>query len=216
VGANRRNVYMAFGDSITVGELSEDGRGWVGRLEEMLASHFGVAEIANEGVSATRSNRGAQRIEESLARVRPSWTLVFYGVNDYNDFECRIDPPCFTVESLRFILEAVAASDSLPVLATLTPSNTGYDFRAPPFRNVWVEGQNAYIRDLAAEQGALLVDLHAAFLTFGAPNESGLIADHIHPNDRGYQVIAEAFFEALLHGRPAGGMASRRLAWAGG
>jgi lysophospholipase L1-like esterase len=216
VGSNRRNVYMAFGDSITVGELSEDGRGWVGRLEEMLRGHFGAAELANEGISATRSNRGADRIEDSLARIQPAWTLVFYGVNDYNDFECRISAPCFTVDSLRFILEAIKSTDSLPVIATLTPSNTGYDFRAPPFRNIWVEGQNSYIRDLAAEQGAVLVDLHAAFLSFGAPNESGLIADHIHPNDQGYQVVADTFFEALLHGRPEGVAASRPLplAWA--
>jgi len=218
VGANRRNVYMAFGDSITVGELSEDGRGWVGRLQEMLQGYFGAAEIANEGVSATRSNRGALRIEESLARVQPSWTLVFYGVNDYNDFECRINAPCFTVDSLRFILEAVKSTGSLPVIATLTPCNTGYDFRCPPFRNQWIEGQNEYIRDLAAEQGAVLVDLHAAFLAFGAPNESGLITDHIHPNDRGYQVVADTFFEALIHGRPAGAMSASqlRLAWAAG
>jgi lysophospholipase L1-like esterase len=208
---------MAFGDSITVGELSQDGRGWVGRLQEMLAGHFGEAELANEGVSATRTDDAALRIEDSLARVRPAWSLVFYGVNDYNDFDCRINAPCFTVEALRFVLESIKATDSLPVLATLTPSNTGYDFRAPPFRNVWVEGQNEYIRDLAAEQGALLVDLHAAFLAFGPPNQSGLITDHIHPNDTGYQVVADTFFEALLYGRPAGGPPAslRRLGWAG-
>jgi len=215
VGSNRRNVYMAFGDSITTGDKSTDGRGYGGPLQEMLQAHFGVAEIANEGVPATRTDDAALRIEDSLARVHPAWTLVFYGVNDYNDFNCRIAAPCFTVDALRFVLERVKATDSLPVIATLTPSNTGYDFRAPPFRNVWVEGQNQYIAALAAEQGAVLVDLHAAFLEFGAPNESGLLFDHIHPNDKGYQVVADTFYEALLHGRPAGTAAQRRdLAWA--
>jgi lysophospholipase L1-like esterase len=28
-----------------------------------------------------------------------------------------------------------------------------------------------------------------------------LFSDHVHPNDAGYQLIAQTFFEAIAHGR---------------
>jgi hypothetical protein len=32
------------------------------------------------------------------------------------------------------------------------------------------------------------------------PDLSKLFSDHIHPNDAGYAIIADAFFEAIAHG----------------
>jgi hypothetical protein len=84
-GSNRANVYMAFGDSITNGEPEVgDGNGYRLILRDMLRSHFGAAEIANEGIDATNSDVGAARIGASLARVQPSFTLIHYGTNDWN------------------------------------------------------------------------------------------------------------------------------------
>jgi lysophospholipase L1-like esterase len=51
------------------------------------------------------------------------------------------------------------------------------------------------IRELAEDEGALLVDLEAAFLR--EPDLASLYSDHVHPNDRGYQVMADEFFRAI-------------------
>src|SRR5688572_17944294 len=59
IGTNRPNVYMAFGDSITIGQGSSDDEGYRTRLRARLLQHFGRATIVNEGVDASRSNRGA-------------------------------------------------------------------------------------------------------------------------------------------------------------
>jgi lysophospholipase L1-like esterase len=61
---------------------------------------------------------------------------------------------------------------------------------------------NELIRALAREEGALLVDLHAAFQRSADP--SSLFSDHVHPNDDGYDVIATAYFEALTRPRGSG------------
>lgn len=82
IGRNRPNIYMGFGDSITIGQGSSDDRGYRTRLEEKLAAHFGRGTVLSEGVDATRSNRGADRIDDSLFRVRPAYTLILYGTND--------------------------------------------------------------------------------------------------------------------------------------
>jgi lysophospholipase L1-like esterase len=199
IASNSPNRYLAFGDSITDGHRSTDGSGWVGPIDGMLRAYFGVAEVIKDAVPATRSHNAADRIAASLAAHRPAYTLVMYGINDYNDPDCRRNPPCFTIDSLRSVVQDVKAAGSLPFLATITPSNTYYDFRAPPYRNELSASMNVLLREMAAEEGAVLVDLEAAFLAFGPPNESGLLYDHVHPNDAGYQLVAETFFEALIH-----------------
>jgi lysophospholipase L1-like esterase len=200
IGRNRPNVYMAFGDSITVGEGSSDGEGYRGRLAERLASHFGRATVDDEGVSATRSNRGAARVADSLARRTPAYILIHYGTNDWNDAACRDTVPCFTIDSLATMVQEAKAVGTLPVLATIIPVNVGYDARVPESRQVWVSRQDESIRALAAQEGALLADLEKAFLR--APDLGEIFFDHIHPNDDGYEIMAETFFQALT--RPRG------------
>ncbi len=204
IGSNQPNLMMAFGDSITTGFRSSDGTGYRGPLEGRLRSHFGPSvRIANEGIDGQKSDKGAARIDESLGRVRPAMTLIHYGVNDWNNRNCQFDRSgCPTVANLRFMLEAVRRHESLPFLATILPANTFFDERTPPQRNDWVRDTNRELRALAAELGAVVVDLEAAFTRDGPPDKSGLYADHVHPNDEGYRVMAETFFAAMSHGRP--------------
>jgi len=196
---NQPNVYMAFGDSITVGEGSSDGDGYTVPLEQRLAQHFGRATILNEGISATRSNRGAARVVDALVHDTPAYILILYGTNDWNDAACRNIVPCFTIDSLRSMVLEAKYYGTLPVLATIPPVNVGYDARVPESRQVWVSQQDEYIRQLAAEEGALLVDLEKAIL---AQPDLGLIFfDHVHPNDQGYQILIDTFYEALVRAR---------------
>jgi lysophospholipase L1-like esterase len=189
----RPNVYMGFGDSITIGQGSSDDLGYRSRLEEKLRAHFGRGTVVNEGVDATRSNRGAERIDQSLARARPAYTLINYGTNDYNVGECKSAPPCFTIDSLRDIVLSARGSQSLPILSTIIPGNP--DSVQQPDRNLWVSAQDARIRALAREMKVPLADPEALFLK--EPNPGGLYRDHIHPNDRGYELLAQAFFAAI-------------------
>ena len=45
------------------------------------------------------------------------------------------------------------------------------------------------------------MDLEAAFLR--APSLPALFADHVHPSDAGYEVMAQAFFEAITRPQAA-------------
>ena len=195
-GSNRANVYMAFGDSITNGEPEVgDGNGYRQILQTMLRAHFGSAEITNEGIDGSNSDRGADRIGSSLARVRPSFTLIHYGTNDWNSSACN-ELPCFTTTSLRSMVQQINRSGGHAFLATILPTNTGYDDRAPASRNDWVAQQNVFIRQVADQEGAVLVDLNGAFLRSGLSN-SALFVDHVHPTSAGYQIMAQTWFNAI-------------------
>ncbi len=197
IGRNRPATYMAFGDSITIGDGSSDRSGYRDLLQADLQGFFGRAAVIDEGVEGTRSDTGADRIGRALDRERPAETLILYGANDWNDYECKRSLPCFTTASLRTIVRTCRAADSVPFLATILPANPNLN---PPERNNWVHAIDQQIRPIAEEEGAVLVDVEAAFLKEG--NLAGLFSDHVHPNDRGYEIIARTFFAAIT--QPSG------------
>ena len=88
--------------------------------------------------------------------------------------------------------------DSLPVLATIIPGNPSM---VPAGRNAWFDEMNVQIKALAREQGVTVADLNADFKASG--NLPGLFADDVHPNDAGYQVIAQGWWKAITRARSA-------------
>lgn len=195
IGGNTTNVYMAFGDSLTEGDGSSHDQGYVQLLEDRLRAGFGVGEVRKEGVGGTTSEQGAARLSTRLNRNRPAYTLILYGTNDWNI--CDDVASCFTLDALASMVALVKSRDSLPVLATIPPVNVGYDARVPPSRNEWVAETNVRVRALAQAERALLVDVEKAFLREANGNFAPLFFDHVHPNDRGYQIMADEFYRAL-------------------
>ncbi len=195
IGSNYPGVYMAFGDSITDGDGSNDDRGYRQMLADKLRSNFREGVVINQGIGGTRSIEGSGRLPRSLSGVRPAYTLILYGTNDWNDTECRTEFPCFTLEALRTMIHQSKSRQSLPVIATLIPCNTGYDARTPPERNQWISDMNDLIRPMAQEEGALLVDMYAAFMA--VPDFHTLMSDHVHPNEDGYKIMANEWFKAI-------------------
>jgi len=208
IGSNRANIYMAFGDSITAGEGSNDGTGYLSYLEADLRNYWGKAGLVDEGVSATRSNRGAQRIGASLSRVRPAYTLILYGTNDWNDLECKeATPACYTVESLRSIVQDVRGFGSNPILGTIIPVNPLFTDRDPATRNATVKAMNDQIRAMARTERVAVADLYAAYTR--QTDMPALYADFLHPNERGYQLMAQEFFRAIT--QPASAATSQHF-----
>jgi lysophospholipase L1-like esterase len=195
IGTNRAHRFMAFGDSISVGEGSSDGEGYRSWLQADLRAYWGVAELRNQGQSGTRSNAGAGRIDGVLLRERPAYTLILYGTNDWNELECKVDFPCFTIDSLRSMIQQTRDRNSLPIVGTIPPVNPVYTDRAPPERQDWVRRMNDLIRPMVAQQGAVLADIHAAMSREG--DLPALFTDHVHPNDRGYQIIGREWFRVI-------------------
>jgi lysophospholipase L1-like esterase len=207
IGDNEPNVYLAFGDSLTQGEGSSDHAGYRTRLRDLLGAHLGAAFLAVHARPGTFSLDGAARIPGRLTSFRPAYTLILYGTNDWNDQACQNAAPagCFTIDSLRTILDEVKAARSLPVLATLPPVNPAL---APEGRNRWNDEMNGLIKSLAQAEGALLADLNAEFKAKG--DLPPLFSDGIHPNDAGYQVMAEGWFKAITRARAAAASGARR------
>jgi lysophospholipase L1-like esterase len=196
IGANHPNTYLAFGDSITAGDGSRGSRGYRSALQSSLRDYWGRADVLNDGVESTRSDDGAARIGGSLAAERPAYVLILYGTNDWNLSACHRVITCFTIENTRSMIRQAKAAGTIPVVSTIIPVNPAYVNRLADERNFWVDQTNAALVPMARAEGAIVADLNAA-MRAETPDLPELFSDHVHPNDRGYSAMADAFFRAL-------------------
>jgi lysophospholipase L1-like esterase len=208
IGRNQPNTYFGYGDSITAGEGSTGNQGYPPRLASLLTQYLGRAVVTAVGRSGTDSAQGEVRAPAFISRARAAYVLILYGTNDWQDQTCQTRGPdaCFTVDKLREIVSTARGMDSLPVLADILPVNPA---KAPAGRNQWIDQMNAKIKVLAQQEQVPFADVNAAFKA----NPVGLVplfSDDVHPNDAGYQVLAQAWFGALTRGRSAAS-ASRRF-----
>jgi lysophospholipase L1-like esterase len=197
---NRPNVYLAFGDSITFGTGSSDDQGYVDDLRAQLRSFWGRADMVNDGQPATRSSAGEARIPASLAQSRPAYALILYGTNDWNEPECRNEPPCFTIDALRSMIQDTRSAGAHPIVGTIPPVNPSYADRNAAERNDWVRRMNDLIRPMAAQERAQVAEIHGDFLK--QPSLPPLFFDFLHPNDLGYALISQSFFRAITQPLP--------------
>jgi lysophospholipase L1-like esterase len=135
-----------------------------------------------------------ERIRRNLA-AEPAYTLILYGTNDWHDQTCQDQPPCRVAENLRTVVREVHAIGSLAFVSTILPVNPALN----PGRNQWVTAVNESVRSMARSEGAFVVDANAFFMR--RTDLSALFADEVHLNDAGHDLLAEAFFEGIAHGR---------------
>jgi lysophospholipase L1-like esterase len=179
--ANGANI-TAFGDSITAGQGSSSG-GYPPKLETLLNNNGKPSIVANQGRGGEQTPQGISRFDSVLASFPANIVLIMEGTNDANSG--------ISVETTRFNLEAMInkckAAGVTPVLATLTPSDRNGSETLIP--GSW----NPMIKALAASAGVKLADQYAAVL----PVWGGVNVDGLHPNDTGYQIIAETWYSAI-------------------
>jgi lysophospholipase L1-like esterase len=205
IGSNDPSVVVAFGDSISAGVDSYDGTGYRDDLERRFANDGrpGV-RVLDEGIGGSESSAGVERIVEVLRRDRPAALVLLYGTND----ELRNLPQAIylrevvatTSENLRRIIDACRANRTLVVLSTIPP--VCGPARARQRANI--ASMNEKIRQIgrelsALDLGVMLADPWNAFLAKAPPDGCALISPERgnHPNDAGYALLADVYYEQL-------------------
>ncbi len=213
IGGNRPKVFMAFGDSLTLGTGASPGADYPNVLQTRLVNHFASALVYNRGDDGSNSWEGIERSRRNVGGLTPAYSLVMYGTNDWHTPECKLAEMCATPENLREIVRIMKQYDSLTVLATLPPVSPS---RTDPGRNDWVERVNDALRLVAAEEGVPLAEVHEALVDLAGNDPESIFSDHVHLMDAGYAAVAEAFFQAIAYGGSTSGAASSSLPPAGG
>jgi lysophospholipase L1-like esterase len=164
-------VVLAFGDSLTYGTGADERDSYPAQLALLIGR-----KVARAGVPGEISGDGLARLPEALDEHQPGLLVLCHGGNDF----LRRLSKQQVAANVRGMIR-LAQSHGIPVVLIGTPE-PGFAVTAPEF-----------YAEIAKE--------------FGIPYEDGVIgkilrdsslkSDPIHPNARGYRLIAERVAELL-------------------
>ena len=198
--SHKKAIVMPLGDSITFGEGSTNFNGYRFALWQRLTAagipvtfvgsmHAGsmpFSESANEGHSGWRIAQISSHVVGWLQTYKPNYVLLQIGTNDifYNDHLAQAPA------RLKALIDTI--TNTLPGVTVLVAEITPL---APP-REALVEAYNSTIPGIVQSEVAQgkyveAVDIHDVIPL------SDLLADKIHPDDAGYALIADAWYQAL-------------------
>lgn len=215
-------VVVAFGDSITDGARSspETNHSWPALLAARLAARKDTANIgvANMGIGGNRVLRdisGASALarfdRDVLSQSGVHWLMLMEGINDIGR-GATVPAEAVTAAELTGAYQQIierAHTHSIKVIGcTLTPYEGATYFRENG--EAVRQAVNTWIRTSGAFDA--VVDFEAA--TRDPNNPKRLRAefdpgDHLHPNDAGYQAMADAIDLSLFSGKRAAASAKR-------
>jgi lysophospholipase L1-like esterase len=202
--------FMAFGDSITAGEVTFPVSGgttlggpnyklvvlpaaaYPAVLRSLMTARYttqtSAIVLTNQGLpgEAVRNPDTLPRFAQAMSSERPNIVLLMEGYNDIGD------PTVLTAtaEGINRMCAEARNRGARVFLATLAPSRPG--FRAIPQSSV--QAYNDRLREVARGENAVVVDIYAALLPQVSVN---IGADGLHPTEIGYRRIAETFLAAI-------------------
>jgi lysophospholipase L1-like esterase len=189
--AATNQVIVGFGDSITQGVPYiwdfGDGRrvgGYEPKLEVLLNENSQPSIVLNYGNMGEASYMGVSRIGAVLSESNADCILILEGTND---IIFGLSPES-TIDNLGIMINWSFVYNAIPVLSTLIPDTK----EGGPEKNIPTV-YNPKIVALSSEKGVTLCDQYNAL----ADNWSLLTDDGRHPNDSGYQVMAQTWFNSL-------------------
>ncbi|MFC7788061.1 SGNH/GDSL hydrolase family protein [Microbacterium sp. MAHUQ-60] len=192
--------WVLTGDSITHGMVhTQGGRNYVEHMHALIRGDLDRVQdaVINTAIGGWRLDQLLADFDRRVATWRPHVVTLMIGTNDCVSAAGAplIEPAQFAASVTDFVAR-VRELDAIPVLQT-PPT---IDPRNAPERARIVEFAQA-IRDVAAAQGALLVDQYARFAEFNHARQGevawGLLNDPFHPGATGHALMALALAEAL-------------------
>jgi acyl-CoA thioesterase I len=156
---------VAFGDSLTSGYGAQRGQDYPSRLAGRIN-----ASVINSGIAGDTTDSALARIDQDVLAHDPRIVIVGLGGNDF----LRRAPIASTEKNLRTIVRTIQEQGAMVVLL-------GFEFPS-----IGPNYGDMYARIADEEQCLLIPDVIDGILT-----DNSLKSDDIHPNARGYDLMAE-------------------------
>jgi acyl-CoA hydrolase len=171
------SLVLAFGDSATFGTGAGSGEDWPTRLGALTGW-----QMINAGVPGDTAQAGKGRIEPLLSEHAPALVIIEIGGNDF----LRRRSAALVKEDLRHLIRVSKATGAQVVLVAVPELSLLAVVAGKP-------GDSPIYQALGEEEGIpVIADIFSNVLA-----KPELCADKIHPNARGYEVMATGMFEEL-------------------
>jgi lysophospholipase L1-like esterase len=194
--------FLAFGDSLTAGEVSFGPSARVylpndsypAALQRRLVARYRQQApiVINEGVGGEGAAEGARRLRTVVLRHRPEVLLLMEGTNDLPDRPDIGRGADTAIAALRAMIGEAKILGLRVALATIPPQRAGGIRHRDAVANL-IPAFNDRVRALAAAENVALVEVYNAM-----KDDLSLIGiDDLHMTIQGYDVMAEAYFQAI-------------------
>lgn len=190
------------GEEMHWGNRNGLGSGYVAQVNALLGVNHPAQRIRvlNAGVGGNTVLDLADRWERDVLAAQPDWLVVMIGVNDvwrqfdtYLAAERHVLPERFEETLGRLVDQVRPHLDGLVLMSPFMIEPN----RDDPMRRRMDE-YGAIVREVAAKEEAIFVDVQAAFdALLNHRHPMSLAWDRIHPTATGHLVIAKAFLDAV-------------------
>lgn len=180
-----KNLRVAFiGGSVTSGAFSSSAtKCWAGLTGAWLREQFPQATVLtkNAGWGGTGVKPGVYRFEQDILSYDPDLVFIEFAINDYYDGTSIADVTSCAESIVRKLYASDPTAEAVFVLVSEHATSANAAHRA------------AY-REVAEAYHIPVVDISTALTEHLSKNNlawEDLIADVVHPNDKGYAFYAE-------------------------
>lgn len=162
---------ICFGDSLTFGTGAAKNMDYPSQLSRMISK-----PIINAGVPGDTTAMAMARMQKDVLSKSPRMVLITLGGNDLKN---RISKET-AYQNLKNIIVSIQNRGALVIVGGISI----------PF---WGRGFGKMYQEVCKETQALLIPN----MFDGIIGDKSLMSDSIHPNDRGYTLMAQKFYRAM-------------------
>jgi len=183
--SSKTSRVVFLGDSIT--------DGW------RLTEYFSGRDFVNRGISGQITGEMLGRMMADVVELKPAAVLVLAGTNDI----ARGVPVSAIKNNLTMIADVADANQIRPMFASILPvsdyhKNVNARFamtlRRPP---ATIQALNDWLRQFCAQHGYVYVDYFSSMVDSAGYLQADLADDGLHPNGKGYRVMAPIALNAI-------------------
>ncbi|GGG64969.1 SGNH/GDSL hydrolase family protein [Edaphobacter dinghuensis] len=177
VAAGEQRVVF-YGDSITDGWGRRPGTG----------TFFPGKPYINRGISGQTTPQMVVRFRQDVIDLHPAAVLILAGTNDVAGNTGPMTPE-MTEDNFRSMADLAHANGIKVILASITPA-FDYPWKrgmepAPKIRAI-----NAWLKDYCEQHGYTYLDYYTSLTDSEGGMKPGISFDGVHPNEKGYAIMA--------------------------
>jgi lysophospholipase L1-like esterase len=177
-----RVLYVALGDSYTIGTSVGESERFPNQLVERLRGTVDLELVGNLGVNGYTSGDLIAAELPALADLRPDFVTVLIGVNDMVQ-GVSLDRYRSNIDQILGAILGVVPRDRIVVVSTpdYTRTPRGADYGNPEQQRAAIAEVNSVMRQAAEQRGIAFVDIGS--VADEAGTDAALVArDQLHPS----------------------------------
>ena len=163
--------------------------------QQYFASMFPGKPYINRGISGQTTPQMLVRFRPDVIALKPAVVVLLAGTNDIagNTGPATLEMIEGNIASMA---ELARANGIEAVLASVLPVRD-YPWKPGLEPAPKISALNAWMKEYAAQHGAIYVDFHTAMADAQGGMRRGLSSDGVHPNEAGYRIMSPLVERAI-------------------